>query len=51
MLYLNKFVNNRNEAIVYQSNTLDNFNSNFQLLREFVNKKLEKFEKDLINKD
>ena len=40
VLYLNKFVNNRNEAIVYQSNTLDNFNSNFQLLREFVSKKL-----------
>lgn len=41
VIFLNKFVNNRNSAIVYQSNTLDNFNSNFQLLREFVNKKLE----------
>ena len=41
VIYLNKFVNNRSSAIVYQSNTLDNFNSNFQLLREFVNKKLE----------
>ncbi len=41
VIYLNKFINNRNKALVYQSNTLDNFNSNFQLLREFVNKKLE----------
>lgn len=41
IIYLNKFINNRNKALVYQSNTLDNFNSNFQLLREFVNKKLE----------
>ena len=41
VLYLNKFVNDRKKAIVYQSNTLDNFNSNFQLLREFVNKRLE----------
>ena len=40
IIYLNKFVNNRTDAIVYQSNTLDNFNSNFQLLREFVSKKL-----------
>ena len=40
VIYLNKFINNRNKALVYQSNTLDNFNSNFQLLREFVNKKL-----------
>ena len=40
VIYLNKFVINRSCAIVYQSNTLDNFNSNFQLLREFVNKKL-----------
>ena len=41
VFYLNKFVNDRKKAIVYQSNTLDNFNSNFQLLREFVNKRLE----------
>ena len=41
VIYLNKFVINRSRAIVYQSNILDNFNSNFQLLREFVNKKLE----------
>lgn len=41
VIYLKKFINNRNKALVYQSNTLDNFNSNFQLLREFVNKKLE----------
>lgn len=38
---LNKFVADKDKAILYQSSSLDNFNSNFQLLREFVGKKLE----------
>jgi len=41
VVYLNKFTNNKKGVFIYTTKSLDNFNSNFLLLRQFVYKKIE----------
>src|SRR5574344_630088 len=40
IIYLNKFDTKSHKSIEYQSSNIDNFNSNFDLLKNFVNKKV-----------